>query len=44
MYLMVFTGATINFGIAAVGGVIVGSFLTAVSTRTFELQSLRRRR
>ena len=38
MYLMVFTGATINFGIAAVGGVIVGSFLMAVATRTFRIE------
>lgn len=39
MYLMVFTGATINFGIAVVGGVIAGSFLMAVATRTFRLES-----
>jgi uncharacterized membrane protein YedE/YeeE len=39
MYLMVFTGATINFGIAAVGGVIVGSFLMAIATRTFRIES-----
>lgn len=39
MYLMVFTGATINFGIAAVGGVIVGSFLMALATRTFRIES-----
>jgi len=29
-YLMTFTGATIDFGIATVGGVIVGSFLSAI--------------
>jgi uncharacterized membrane protein YedE/YeeE len=39
MYLMVFTGATINFGIAAVGGVIAGSFLMALATRTFRIES-----
>jgi hypothetical protein len=39
MYLMVFTGATINFGIAAVAGVIVGSFLMALATRTFRIES-----
>ncbi len=38
-YLMTFTGATINFGIAVVGGVILGSFLVAVSTKTFALES-----
>lgn len=37
-YLMTFTGSTINFGIAAVGGVIVGSFLMAVATGTFRLE------
>ena len=39
MYLMTFSGATINFGIAAVGGVIVGAFLAAVSTRSFHLEA-----
>ncbi|MHA1598393.1 MAG: YeeE/YedE family protein [Alphaproteobacteria bacterium] len=38
-YLMTFTGATINFGIATVGGVIVGSFLVAASTKTFRVES-----
>lgn len=38
-YLMTFTGATINFGIATVGGVIVGSFLAAVATRRFAIES-----
>lgn len=38
-YLMTYTGATINFGIAAVGGVIVGSFLTALATRSFRLEA-----
>ena len=38
-YLMTFTGATVNFGIAVVGGVIAGSFLVAVATRTFQIES-----
>lgn len=38
-YLMTFTGASINFGIATVGGVIVGSFLVAVSTKSFAVES-----
>lgn len=37
-YLMTFTGSTINFGIAALGGVIVGSFLMSVATRSFNLE------
>lgn len=39
MYLMVFTGAKINFGIAAVGGVIVGAFLMSVATGNFRVES-----
>lgn len=39
MYLMIFTGATINFGIAVVGGVILGSFLMALATNTFRIES-----
>lgn len=39
MYLMVFTGASINFGIAAVAGVILGAFLMAVATRSFRIES-----
>jgi uncharacterized membrane protein YedE/YeeE len=38
VYLMTFTGATINFGIAAVGGVIAGSFLMALATRTLQVE------
>lgn len=38
-YLMTFTGATINFGIATVGGVIVGSFLMAKATGEFRMES-----
>jgi uncharacterized membrane protein YedE/YeeE len=37
-YLMTFTGASINFGIATVGGVILGAFLTAVLTGTFRVE------
>jgi uncharacterized membrane protein YedE/YeeE len=38
VYLMTYTGATINFGIAVVGGIIAGSFLMAVATRTFKIE------
>jgi uncharacterized membrane protein YedE/YeeE len=38
-YLMTFTGSTINFGIAVIGGVIVGSFLMAVVTGSFAVES-----
>lgn len=38
-YLMTFTGSTINFGIASVGGVIVGSFLMAKSRGEFRIES-----
>ncbi|MBI4967393.1 MAG: YeeE/YedE family protein [Rhodospirillales bacterium] len=38
-YLMTFTGASINFGIAAVGGVIVGAFLAAKAKGSFHLES-----
>lgn len=38
-YLMTFTGSTINFGIATVGGVIVGSFLAAVVTKKFAIEA-----
>jgi len=39
MYLLTFTGSTINFGIAAVFGVILGSFLYAVATGRFRLET-----
>ena len=39
VYLMTFTGSTINFGIAVVGGVIAGSFLMAVSRGEFRVES-----
>ena len=38
-YLMTFTGATLNFGIATVGGVIAGSFLMSILTGTFTVES-----
>jgi uncharacterized membrane protein YedE/YeeE len=37
-YLMTFTGSTVNFGIAVVGGVIAGSFLMAAATGTFRVE------
>lgn len=39
VYLMTFTGSTLNFGIAVVGGVIVGSFLMSVATGTFRVEA-----
>ena len=39
VYLMTFTGASINFGIATIGGVIAGSFLMAIGTRSFHIES-----
>lgn len=42
-YLMTFSGATINFGIAAVGGVIAGAFLMAVATRQFHVETFNER-
>ncbi len=39
MYLLTFTGSTINFGIAAVFGVILGSFLYVMLTGKFRLES-----
>ena len=38
-YLMTFTGATINFGISIVGGVILGSFISAKVAGEFQLES-----
>ncbi|MGE0734616.1 MAG: YeeE/YedE family protein [Alphaproteobacteria bacterium] len=37
-YLMIFTGATLNFGIAVVGGVVLGSFAAAAATRSLRLE------
>jgi len=39
MYLQTFTGSTINFGIAAVFGVILGSFLYVLLTGKFRLET-----
>ncbi len=39
MYLMTFTGSTVNFGIAAVFGVILGSFVYALLTRKFRVET-----
>jgi uncharacterized membrane protein YedE/YeeE len=35
---MTFTGSSISFGIALVGGVILGAFLAALATGSFHLQ------
>jgi len=43
MYLMTFTGATINFGIAAVFGVILGSFLYVILTGKFRIETFTNR-
>ena len=37
-YVMLSTGSTLNFGIATMAGVLLGSFLTAIATRRFELE------
>ncbi len=39
MYLMTFTGSTIGFGVAAVFGVILGSFLYAVLSGRFRIEA-----
>jgi uncharacterized protein len=39
MYLMIFTGTSINFGIAAVAGVVLGSFLMAIATGRFRIEA-----
>jgi hypothetical protein len=38
-YLMTFTGAAITFGIATVGGVIVGALIAAIATKEFRVES-----
>ncbi len=38
-FLMIYTGATANFGIMLIGGVIAGSFLSALLRRELKLQS-----
>jgi len=39
MYLMTFTGSTINFGVAAVFGMILGSFLYGILSGKFRVES-----
>ena len=39
MYLMTFSGSTINFGIAVVGGVIAGAFVAARAHGEFRVES-----
>ncbi|HEX6980984.1 MAG TPA: YeeE/YedE thiosulfate transporter family protein [Alphaproteobacteria bacterium] len=36
---MTFTGANSNFGIATAGGVVVGSLVMAIATKTFRVES-----
>lgn len=43
MYLMTFTGTTINFGVAAVFGIVLGSFLYAILTGKFRLEAFTNR-
>jgi uncharacterized membrane protein YedE/YeeE len=38
-YVMTYTGATINFGIAVVLGVVAGSFIYAVASRSFRIET-----
>jgi hypothetical protein len=38
-FLMTYTGASLNFGIAVVGGIIAGSLLMAVATGAFRVES-----
>src|SRR5258708_7692730 len=38
MYVMAFTGATINFGIASLAGVVGGSFIAATATNSFRFE------
>lgn len=40
-YLMIFTGTNANFGIAVVGGVIVGAFVTSVIRGKFEIEGFK---
>jgi uncharacterized membrane protein YedE/YeeE len=39
MYLLTFTGSTINFGVAAVGGVIVGAFAYSILAGKFRVET-----
>ncbi|MDJ0957122.1 MAG: YeeE/YedE family protein [Arenicellales bacterium] len=38
-YIMTYTGATINFGIAVVLGIIAGSFIYAIASKTFRIET-----
>ena len=38
-YLMTYTGATINFGIATVFGVVVGSFIVSIMSGSFHVEA-----
>jgi hypothetical protein len=38
-YLMTYTGSTINFGIAAMFGMVFGSFVYAIATRQFRIET-----
>jgi uncharacterized membrane protein YedE/YeeE len=40
MYLLTFTGSTIGFGVAAVGGVIAGAFIYSVASGNFRVETL----
>ena len=42
-YLMTFTGAQINFGIAVTFGMILGSFIYAIISRTFRIETFSNR-
>jgi len=42
-YLMTYTGATISFAIAAVFGIIAGSFVYSVISRTFKIETFTHR-
>lgn len=42
-YLMTFTGSTISFGIAVVAGVIAGSFVYAITTGNFRIETFSNR-
>jgi uncharacterized membrane protein YedE/YeeE len=37
-YVMLSTGSTLNFGIVVIAGVLVGSFLTSLLTRSFHIE------
>ncbi len=39
MYLLTFSGSTINFGISVIGGVIAGAFIAAISAGQFRIEA-----